>query len=57
MAITEIGLTDLVRRINEHKVILPKEMTSAELRMWLLGYTQAQEDLVDVIKEMKGDRT
>lgn len=56
MAITEIGLADLVRRVNERKIVLPKEMTSAELRMWFLGYTQAQEDFVDIIKEMRGDQ-
>lgn len=56
MAITEIGLADLMRRVNEHKIVLPKEMTSAELRMWFLGYTQAQKDFVDIIKEMRGDQ-
>lgn len=56
MAITEIGLADLMHRINERKIVLPKEMAPAELRMWLLGYTQAQKDFVDIIKEMRGDQ-
>lgn len=50
---TELGFEYLRKEIEEKIVDVPKDMDLKELRAWMLGYKQSQDDALSIITEME----
>jgi len=59
MAFTKIGLDHLVNRIVNRKLVeeeIPWELDVNGLMVWFKGYSQCQNDILAIIKELGQDQ-
>jgi len=51
--LTKVGYDNIIDRIVNRKVEPPKDMNCITLYAWLTGYTDCQQDIINIIKELR----
>lgn len=53
--LTKLRVANLIERIVNRKVKQEEAMETPRLNAWLNGYVQCQNDVLDIIDEMRGE--
>ena len=53
MSLTENGYNEITERIVSRMIEVPEGLTAQELIHWLKGYSQCQNDIIEIIMELK----
>ena len=53
---TALGVDELKKRITEHAVDVPENLTPNDLVMWLSGYQECLSRVISIIDDMYTDK-